>query len=561
MRLRFLQTLSVMTLSGLCMTTLGTLVSCESDDTGAENNYTITLDKDEERLAQAETFVVTPSFSDQKAANLKYGWLSMNLDVATVTKNSDGTATVTGVSAGTADIKIVSASNPKIYAICSVEVFERSIVLDKTDEAIRKGTTLVITPSFYGEGATGLSYTWTSSDDAVASVVKGANNVATVTGNTAGRATITITCNSNPKIVASCEVEVVKYTVTLNKTNETFEAKSTLVITPTFTPATGSSLTYKWTSSNTAVATVVRNANGTATVTGVAEGEATITVKADEDAEITASCKVTITPAPELPFAFDKVYIDGTAIGTKTEVAATLENANQFAWYGELTAGTLSIPALSGTDNYYVVPSDGTAAFATTTAGAVEAAKMSETAITWTIPAAGKYRIVINKTNKTMAVYSPAIDLKPKTVTWEATAGTAVIEVTDFYHIGDPWGWGYAAADKAGYVQSAADPQVLVWNKAGTVGKGSADWSNQRVKFVVWYDVTPTNYGNVYTITCPKGTDPVRQNVRMNLKDTKPLGEGYDADIRECWYNFDKAVFVNFFIIDLRNMTVYADFR
>ena len=51
--------------------------------------------------------------------------------------------------------------------------------------------------------------------------------------------------------------------------------------------------------------------------------------------------EVTVTPIKVDVFDADKVSLSGTAISSVTEIEKTVENANLYAWYGELSIGEL----------------------------------------------------------------------------------------------------------------------------------------------------------------------------------------------------------------------------
>ena len=72
--------------------------------------------------------------------------------------------------------------------------------------------------------------------------------------------------------------------------------------------------------------------------------------------------EVTVTPIKVDVFDADKVSLSGTAISSVTEIEKTVENANLYAWYGELSIGELQIPVELEGQTYYIVPSDGNGA-------------------------------------------------------------------------------------------------------------------------------------------------------------------------------------------------------
>lgn len=64
------------------------------------------------------------------------------------------------------------------------------------------------------------------------------------------------------------------------------------------------------------------------------------------------------------------------AISSVTEIEKTVENANLYAWYGELSIGELQIPVELEGQTYYIVPSDGNGALRD---GELVDVKMTET--------------------------------------------------------------------------------------------------------------------------------------------------------------------------------------
>lgn len=121
----------------------------------------------------------------------------------------------------------------------------------------------------------------------------------------------------------------------------------------------------------------------------------------------------------------DQVFLAGSAVGEEQiEVAQALENDQIYAWRGELKAGKLYIPlTFEGEQAMAIVPEiannhdieDGQLA----TFGQVLISKVDNQY--WTIPADGTYRIVLNKEEKTITIYSAATDLKPLNVSFNNT--------------------------------------------------------------------------------------------------------------------------------------------
>ena len=137
-----------------------------------------------------------------------------------------------------------------------------------------------------------------------------------------------------------------------------------------------------------------------------------------------ANKTVTIIPFGDV-LDLEKLYIDGTAVGSEIEVTQTLENENLYAFRGELQAGTLYLPILfEGATTYSIVP-NASGEQAIDDGNAVSFSQNdTETAATsnyWNIQTAGIYRIVVNIETKQITIYSPATDLQSKEVSWNNT--------------------------------------------------------------------------------------------------------------------------------------------
>ncbi|MDB5014986.1 MAG: endo-inulinase, partial [Daejeonella sp.] len=125
---------------------------------------------------------------------------------------------------------------------------------------------------------------------------------------------------------STATVVVVPTSVTLNKTTTSIKAGRTETLVPTVLPANATDKNVNWTSSNTAVATVV---NGV--VTGIAPGTATITVTTQSGAK-TATCTVTVTAQSYVKYDFESGNLTGW---TTTGTAFTNAQVTQDATYWE----------------------------------------------------------------------------------------------------------------------------------------------------------------------------------------------------------------------------------
>jgi|GEM_PF-131186 Bacterial surface proteins containing Ig-like domains len=187
------------------------------------------------------------------------------------------------------------------------------VLLDKTEATLVKGETLTLTATVMPEAATNKNVTWTSSNEAAATVANGV-----VTAVASGKTTITVKTEEG-EFTATCAVTVITPVtgVTLDKSEAALTKGQTLTLVATVAPAEADNKTIIWSSSNEAAATVT---NGV--VKAVASGKATITAKT-EDGEFTATCAVTVT-TPVTGVELDKTELTLTEGDTETLTATVV---------------------------------------------------------------------------------------------------------------------------------------------------------------------------------------------------------------------------------------------
>lgn len=224
------------------------------------------------------------------------------------------------------------------------------VLLNQEEATVIKGETLTLTATVMPEAASNKNVTWSTSNEAVATVANGV-----VTAVASGKADITVKTEEG-EFTATCAVTVITPVtgVTLDKSEAALTKGQTLTLVATIAPAEADNKTIVWSSSNTAAATV---ANGV--VTAVASGKATITAKT-EDGAFTATCAVTVT-TPVTGVTLDKTALTLTEGDTET-LAATVAPADA--------------------DNKKVTWSTSNAAVATVANGVVTAVAEGEATIT-----------------------------------------------------------------------------------------------------------------------------------------------------------------------------------
>ena len=242
----------------------------------------------------------------------------------------------------------------------TIPVAVTGVTLNKNATSITAGQTETLTATVAPNDATDKSVTWTSSNEAVATV----SNEGVVTAVAAGEATITVTSNADNTKTATCTVTVtVPVTgVTLDQSELALTVGDAAVsLTATVAPNDATDKTVTWSSSNEAVATV----SNEGVVTAVAAGEATITVTSNADNTKTATCTVTVTPAT--------VAVTGVTLN-KSETTITA---------GQTETLTATVAPADATDKTVTWSSSNTAV-ATVADGVVTAVAAGEATITVT---------------------------------------------------------------------------------------------------------------------------------------------------------------------------------
>ena len=244
----------------------------------------ITLDRTEATLIEGEAVTLVATVTPDDATDKTVTWTSSDEAVATV----DQTGKVTAVKAGEA---VITAKAGEKTATCKVTVNAPFIAvdgikLDKTEAILIEGETMTLVATVTPDDATDKAVTWTSSDEAVATV----DQTGKVTAVKAGEAVITAKAGEK---TATCKVtvnapviEVIE--IILNESEVDLKVGETVELVATVTPDDATDKTVTWTSSDETIATVDENG----TVTAIGEGNAVITAKAGEK---TAECKVNVT--------------------------------------------------------------------------------------------------------------------------------------------------------------------------------------------------------------------------------------------------------------------------
>ncbi len=308
----------------------------------------ITLDKTEATMLIGETLQLTATVLPENVANGDVTWSTSDATIATVDENglTNGDVTwstsdeaiatvenglVTALAVGNVTITATTADGTELTATCAITVnpiVATSIALDKTEATMLIGETLQLTATVLPENVTNGDVTWSTSDEAIATVENGL-----VTAVAPGNVTITATTADGTELTATCAITVnpiVATSIALDKTEATMLIGETLQLTATVLPENVTNGDVTWSTSDEAIATVE---NGL--VTALAVGNVTITATTADGTELTATCAITVNPILAESIALDKTEATMN-IGETLQLTATVlpENvtSDDLAW-------------------------------------------------------------------------------------------------------------------------------------------------------------------------------------------------------------------------------------
>ena len=175
-----------------------------------------------------------------------------------------------------------------LYAFWKDKKKVENISLNHHELTMSVGKTAALSATVLPEDAYDRSFTWKSGNPGVAAV----NNNGKVTAAAKGTAVIKAAANDGSGVFAECKITVRQpvTSLTLNKTSLTVNRGATATLTATVGPSNADNKKVKWTTSNSAVATV----SSTGAVKGVKKGTATITATAADGSGKKAACTVTV---------------------------------------------------------------------------------------------------------------------------------------------------------------------------------------------------------------------------------------------------------------------------
>jgi len=233
----------------------------------------------------------------------------------------------------------LTSSFPYTFTSDNFAIKVTGVTLNKNTTSITKSATEKLIATVAPSDATNPAVTWSSSDEAVATVATDG----TVTAVDFGTATITVkTTDGNFTDTCTVTVPVPVSGVSLDQSSLSFTVGDpTVTLVATVAPPSATNKAVTWSSSAEGVATV----SATGVVTAIAAGSAVITVKTT-DGNFTDTCTVTVSAATSatisITFAIDDVTPSITVptlyktSATPHDQALTLTNASAYdtiSWF------------------------------------------------------------------------------------------------------------------------------------------------------------------------------------------------------------------------------------
>jgi uncharacterized protein YjdB len=279
-------------------------ITYQTGETIAVSSVTVSLASS--TISSGGTSQATALISPENATSQSLSWTSSNTSVATVNSSGLVTANSSGVS-GPTTIRATSVADATKFgeAVLTVNpVLVTSISVTFGQASIGIGSTTTATGSVLPANATNKIFTWSSSDEAVATVNAGG----TVTGVSAGSAFVIATASDASGVTGSSAITVTSPIAVSSLNFTTSEPLEILVgelsssnqfsATLEVDPSNASDLGVTFASSNSSIVEVASSSRAsniwTVKLIGKSMGIATITATADSDGTKTDTLEVVV---------------------------------------------------------------------------------------------------------------------------------------------------------------------------------------------------------------------------------------------------------------------------
>lgn len=307
----------------LLAATVFTAGGCGDDEPDTIPVAIVTVSGDSSLLV-GETTTVSALLSPADATDQTVTWSSSNTAVATV----DASGVVRGISAGAVAITARANDGTGVTGAHGMTVSDAPIAVSGISitgpDTIQTSTTVtleaVVTPS----NATDMSLSWSSSNEAVATV----DSSGAVTGVGPGVVAISATADDGSGVTATHAMNVSDEAILVTEISVTgagsIDIGNSVALTVEVTPINASDTSITWSSSDTAVATVDNDGY----VTGVSAGVVAITASANDASGVTGAHGFTVTEQPILVTGMELSGPPSLQVGSSATLTATATPEN-----------------------------------------------------------------------------------------------------------------------------------------------------------------------------------------------------------------------------------------
>ncbi len=255
------------------------------------NPSSVKLNRSSLTLGAGEKYGLIKTISPSNA-NQSCSWSSSNSRIASVDSNGK----VTAKSPGWANITVKTSNGKTASCKVTVKSAPSSVKTNPTSLTLGKGESYTISENT-NSGSYAWGFSWSSSNNSVATVKKGSANKAIVTAKGVGTAYIKIKLYNGKTAQCKVTVKNAPTSVKTNPTSLTLGKGETYTISEiTNSGSYANAANLKWSTSKSSVATVTKGSGNKAKIT--AKGVGTAYIKITLYNGKTAQCKVTVKNAP-----------------------------------------------------------------------------------------------------------------------------------------------------------------------------------------------------------------------------------------------------------------------
>ncbi len=245
----------------------------------------VQLNHSEISVYTGESLTLQATVYPENTSNKSLLWSSANTAVATIDSNGN----ITPIKAGQTTITATTTDGSGVKSTCVVKVLQHvnSISLGDGALILGVGETKQLQATILPSNASNKNIIWSTSDKEIVSI----NEQGVISALKKGSATITATSEDGGK-KASCDVEVRQYvtSIVLSTTSTTLALNETIQLIASIYPEQANNNSVKWSSSNTAVASV----DQTGFVTAKSSGTTTISASAQDGSGVVSNCSITV---------------------------------------------------------------------------------------------------------------------------------------------------------------------------------------------------------------------------------------------------------------------------